>query len=43
MDVQVRAVRPNFVAEIRGVNIARPIAPRTMAELWTALVVWANG
>jgi len=36
MDLCVRTIRPGFVAEIQGIDLAHSIAPGTMAALWKA-------
>jgi alpha-ketoglutarate-dependent 2,4-dichlorophenoxyacetate dioxygenase len=36
MDVRVTAIRPGFVAEIGGIDLARPMTSATMASLWEA-------
>ena len=36
MDLRVRTIRPGFVAEIDGIDLAHSIASGTMAELWNA-------
>jgi alpha-ketoglutarate-dependent 2,4-dichlorophenoxyacetate dioxygenase len=36
MGLRVRTIRPGFVAEIQGIDLAQSIASETMAELWMA-------
>ena len=36
MDLRVTTIRPGFVAEIGGIDIAHPIDPATMTALWAA-------
>jgi alpha-ketoglutarate-dependent 2,4-dichlorophenoxyacetate dioxygenase len=36
MGLHVKTIRPSFVAEIYGIDIARPIAPSLMTQLWDA-------
>ena len=36
MDMRVTAIRPGFVAEIGGIDLARPMTAATMAALWEA-------